>query len=116
VSIPVLVSKPGVLFTVISPAGFHILWAVRSAALTLGHDITITSACDGLHSGPDDPHHLGQAYDLRTHDLPDPDDRKLMLDTIMSTLGTAKFYGFIEDPDTGNEHIHVQLRHGIMYP
>lgn len=96
-----------------SPAGFHIIWALRTAALTLGHDIVITAGSNGQHSGPDDPHYLGNAFDLRTHDV---EDKQLMLDTITNNLGTAKFYAFIEDPDTDNEHIHVQLRHGIIYP
>jgi hypothetical protein len=31
-------------------------------------------------------------------------------------LSDAKFYAFLEDPQTENEHLHVQLRHGILYP
>lgn len=111
--IPVVRVKDGVQFTVISPAGMQILWALRSAALTCGHDLTITSACDGAHSGPEDPHHRGEAYDVRTHDLP---DKEFALSALMNNLGTTKFYGFLEAPGTDNEHIHVQLRHGILYP
>jgi hypothetical protein len=111
--IPVVRVKDGVQFTVISPAGFHMLSAFDMAARYCQHDLTITSACDGEHSGPDDPHHRGEAYDVRTHDLP---DKQLVLTTIMNYLGTTKFYGFLEDPETDNEHIHCQLRHGIMYP
>jgi|SRR6267142_4355406 len=111
--IPCVRIKDGVQFTIISPAGMYILAAIVNAAAFISHDLTITSACDGEHSGPDDPHHKGQAYDIRTHDLP---DKKLALQGIMNRLGELKFYGFIEDPDTENEHIHVQLRHGIIYP
>lgn len=110
---PVLMSKPGVLFTVIAPAGFQILTAINRAAVIIGHDITVTSACDGEHSGPDDPHHRGEAYDFRTHDLP---DKNLALATIKSLLDYDKFFAWIEDEDTPNEHIHVQLRHGMSYP
>jgi len=105
--------KEGVLFTVISPGGFEIFSALSVAAAELGHDLTITSACDGLHSGPDDPHHFGRAYDVRTHDLTDP---KLALSYIMNYLDETKFYGFIEDGGTDNEHVHVQVRHGVEYP
>lgn len=111
--IPCLRVKDGVEFSVISPAGFHILWALRQTALTCGHDLTITSACDGLHSGPDDPHPTGDAYDVRSKNLP---DKQLVLDTVMGLLGTTKFYGFLEDQDTENEHFHIQRRHGILYP
>lgn len=111
--IPCVRCKEGVQFTVISPAGMYILAAIVNAAAFISHDLTITSACDGEHSGPEDPHHKGSAYDIRTHDLP---DKKLALQGIMNRLGELKFYGFIEDPDTENEHIHVQLRHGIIYP
>lgn len=96
-----------------SPAGFHILWAVRLSALVLGHDIIITAGSNGIHSGPEDPHYKGNAFDLHTHNVP---DKQLMLDTIMANLGKEKFYGFIEDETESNEHIHVQLRHGILYP
>jgi len=105
--------KDGVEFTKIAPAGFHILAAIDSAAAFIAHDLTITSACDGEHSGPDDPHKRGEAFDVRSHDLP---DKQLALQAIMNSLGTLKFYGFIEDETEANEHLHVQLRHGIIYP
>jgi len=110
---PVLLTKPGVLFTVISPAGFQIMAALTRVAHIIGHDIEITSACDGEHSGPEDPHHKGEAYDIRTHDLP---DKHLALATLKSLLDDGKFFAWIEDEDTPNEHLHVQLRHGSAYP
>src|SRR5258707_3843230 len=81
-------------------------------ATELSHDLTITSACDGEHSGPDDPHHRGEAYDVRTHDLP---DKNGALALIQQSLGTA-FYAFLEDPDSENEHIHCQVAKGTVYP
>ena len=109
----VLLVKPGVEFKVIAPAGFRILWALTEVASGDGPDLTITSACDGAHSGPDDPHHRGEAYDVRCHDLPDP---ALVLQDLQHILGTGQFFSFIEDPGTANEHIHVQLRKGMTYP
>lgn len=107
--------KPGVEFTVIAPGGFRILSAVDRAAVRLDFDLTITSACDGEHSGPADPHHRGEAYDLRTHDLLSA-QKQTLLDTVMSYLDINHFYGFLESPGTDNEHIHVQVRKGTVYP
>jgi hypothetical protein len=76
-------------------------------------DIIITSACDGAHSGPADPHHSGEAYDLRTHHL-DDDLKKLLLQMLDAYLG-GRFFAFLEAPGTPNEHIHVQRRKGTLY-
>jgi hypothetical protein len=107
-----LLVKPGVLFTAISPAGFHILWALTEIARGSA-DLTITSACDGAHSGPDDPHHRGEAYDIRIHDQLNP---AALIQDLHQLLGTASFYAFIEDPGTPDAHIHCQLRKGAAYP
>ncbi len=104
--------KEGVQFTTIAPGGFVILGALAVVARIIGHDITITSACDGEHSGPDDPHHRGEAYDVRSHDLPSAENAVQMLS---EQLG-ARFYAFVEDEDTTNEHIHVQVDKGTEYP
>ena|SRR5438045_5669959 len=110
---PVLTSKPGVLFTVISPAGFQMLSALTRCAVIIGQDMEITSACDGEHSGPDDPHLHGNAFDVRLHGIR---DKHLALATLKSLLDYNKFFAWIEDEDAPNEHIHVQLRHGMVYP
>lgn len=104
--------KKGVEFTVIAPAGFRILSAIEAVARAHALTVTITSACDGLHSGPSDPHHLGNAYDIRTHDLPDP---VIFLQELQGELGTEEFYSFIEAEGTPNEHIHCQLAKGHTY-
>lgn len=121
-------SKPGVEFSTIAPAGFHILVALDHAAQVTGRDVTITSGTDGIHSGPDDPHHFGCAYDIRCHDLV-PDDKLTLLYQIMLELATTpfadsraaqitteQFFGWVEDAGQPNEHIHIQLRHGKQYP
>lgn len=125
--------KPGVLFTTIAPAGFRMLSAIEGAARACRVDLTITSACDGEHSGPDDPHHRGEAYDVRAHGLSDW-QKVSVLDAILractapgegppaegSTIAvgwtTAQFFGFLEAAGTDNEHLHVQLRKGRSYP
>jgi hypothetical protein len=118
--IPCLRVKEGVLFTVIAPGGFRILAALEDAADQIAHDLTITSACDGTHSGDADPHHHGEAYDVRTKDLP---DKNLALAKIKDFLAIpesqqqgSRFFAWIENEGQDNEHIHVQVRKGTVYP
>lgn len=109
----VLRTKDGVLFTVIAPGGFRILSCLDNIAKKMNLNLTITSACDGEHSGPSDPHHRGEAYDVRTHDI--TEWKQSVLADIIATLG-PQFYAFLESPDTENEHIHVQVAKGTVYP
>lgn len=106
--------KAGVLFEVIAPGGFVLLHAIQSAADALNVNLTITSGTDGMHSGYADPHHSGEAYDIRIHDFP-PDLQQKILEHIQQTAGSA-FFAFIEDPGTGNEHIHAQVKKSTKYP
>lgn len=125
--------KPGVLFTSIAPAGFRLLGAIESTARALRVELTITSACDGVHSGPDDPHHCGEAYDVRTHGFTDPVKDTIVFAIIRAcaepgaglpepipgiarSRATSRFFGFVENPGAPDEHIHVQLRRGRSYP
>jgi hypothetical protein len=115
--------KPGVQFSTIASAGFRILAALNTTAETLGHDLTITSGTDGEHSGSDDPHHSGNAYDVRSQDIA---DKQAVLLAVMNALGTPtpgsggyvteNFFGWLEQAGTANEHFHFQLRHGQVYP
>jgi hypothetical protein len=107
-------TKPGVEFAIIAPGGFVLLAAIEYAATHAGTDLVITSATDGEHSGPNDPHHRGEAYDVRTNDLPEG-LKQTVLAAIVNFSGPA-FFAFLEDPDTENEHIHCQLRKGTTYP
>lgn len=125
--------RPGVQFTTIAPAGFAILGALVYVAQVTHLDLTITSACDGQHSGPGDPHVRGEAYDVRTHDwtetvkdavcyhlidalrgqddppaVPNPD--------VARSFQTTRWFACIEAAGTSNEHLHVQLRRGRVYP
>jgi len=107
--------KSSVLFTVIAPGGFRILSAIDQCAAKSTADLVITSACDGTHSGPNDPHHRGEAYDVRSHDFT-PDEKDQVLAQIMNILGWDRFYGFLEAANTDNEHFHFQVRKGTVYP
>lgn len=106
-------TKDGVQFAKIAPGGFVLLAAIQGAAMALNYDLTITSGTDGEHSGPNDPHHLGEAYDVRTHDV--PDKNKLLL-KIRELLTPDLFYSFIESEGTDNEHLHCQVKKGTVYP
>lgn len=106
--------KSNVLFTIIAPAGFRILSAIDQCAAKLDCDLVITSGCDGAHSGPADPHHTGEAYDLRSHDF-SQEQKDVILAQINTMLGD-RFYGFLETPGTDNEHFHFQRAKGTTYP
>lgn len=107
--------KDGVRFDVIAPGGFRILAAIEDACQKVGVDLVITSACDGEHSGPTDPHHRGEAYDVRSHDF--TNEQKVdILSEIMNYLGWIHFYGFIEAPGTDTEHFHFQVKKGTVFP
>jgi hypothetical protein len=125
--------KAGVQFTTIAPAGFAILGALERAARLCRMDLTITSACDGAHSGAVDPHHRGEAYDIRTHEYPDTVKDAILwhllellrtpgeplaapVEGIPRSLATSRFFGFLEAPGAPNEHLHIQLRKGRTYP
>lgn len=98
-----------------SPGGVVILSALAYCAEMVNHDLTVTSGSDGDHSGPDDPHYKGDAYDIRIHDLPDQSTKDKVLKFLTSYLG-VRFYAFIEAPGTDNEHIHCQVAKGVPYP
>jgi hypothetical protein len=111
----VLLVKDGVQFAKIAPAGFRILAALDNVARQAGLDLTVTSACDGEHSGPNDPHHRGEAYDVRSHDL-NKEQKDMVLDLVMKWLGTERFFGWLESPGSSNEHFHFQIKKGTTYP
>ena len=106
--------KPGVRFDVIAPAGYMILAAIKAAEKLLDFDLTITSGTDGTHSGVTDPHLLGEAYDIRTHDFL-PVVKRNVLTAIMANLDPMRFYGFIEAVGEDAEHIHLQRRKGTTF-
>lgn len=122
--------KDGVEFKRIAPAGFRLLSAIEETAEHLLYDLTITSGTDGAHSGPNDPHHRGEAYDVRSHDVP-AEQRQALLEHVMWRLSsglddepapssggliTRLFFGWLENAGTDDEHFHFQLRHGATYP
>lgn len=116
--------KPGVQL-VGHPAGVRILAALDQFSRNIGIDLTVTSGADGNHSGPDDPHHFGKAYDVRSHDY--LMDKSHLISQVLAYAdgetpfgdgagyATTHFFGFLEDAGTDNEHIHFQLRKGVTF-
>jgi len=107
--------KNGVEFTTIAPGGIRLLEAISRAATKTGIDLTITSACDGEHSGPNDPHHRGEAFDVRSYDL-FPHQKREVLEAFEAELESFRFYVFLEAEGTDNEHFHMQVKKGTTYP
>jgi len=112
-----LLVKPGVEFgTVLAPAGAQILEKLKLIVAGYDFNVTITSARDGVHSGPLDPHHSGEAFDLRVNDLTPGQIGRLLSDLRLFLYGEPRrFYAFLEAPGTPNAHIHVQRRAGTTY-
>ena len=112
-----LLSKPGVAFgTVLAPAGARILEVLKQLAPEYPFDITITSARDGTHSGPGDPHHSGEAFDLRTNTLTNEQKGTLLADLRRLLYKTPRrFYAFLEAPGAPHEHVHCQRKRGEIY-
>jgi hypothetical protein len=110
---------------------FHdpILNALQVASELLGFPLVITSGIDGAHSGSNDPHHLGRAYDIRTYNWPQhenihsPND---VLGLIMRCfndgplekkdggLVSANYFGWLENAGQPGEHLHVQVRRAVV--
>ena len=113
-----LLVKAGVDFgPSLAPAGARILEVLKQLVPAYAFDITITSARDGVHSGPTDPHHSGEAFDLRTRTLTTEQKAALLADLRQTLYKTPlrHFYAFLEAPDQPNEHIHCQRRQGTVY-
>lgn len=112
-----LLVKPGVDFgTYLAPAGARILEVLKALVAGYDFDLTITSARDGAHSGPSDPHHFGEAFDIRSQDLPGVQKARVLADLQAALYRVdRRFYAFLEDPGTPNEHIHAQRRSGQSY-
>lgn len=105
--------KEGVTF-IYSPGGLSILNAIKTVSKLIAHDLTITSGSDGIHSGPDDPHYKGDAYDIRSHDL-DAVVKQQVLANLNNLLPREHFYYFIENTGQINEHFHIQVRNNTHF-
>ena len=120
--------KLGVELTRMDPAGVRLIGSLDRVARSMPVDLTVTCGCEGHPAS--DPHTLGRAYDVRTHDLtPDQKDfvlRGMLLDlqesdtdapvAVSDGLATTRFFGWLEHPGEDDEHLHVQQRKGVTFP
>lgn len=130
--------KDGVTLEPMALGGALIVAALVRAAARLDFDLEITSGTDGVHSGPTDPHKRGEADDVHSHDFT-TEQKTAILRVVMTYLGewsiamtgraasaqfvetsggfaTELYFGFLETPDTPNEHFHFQVRRGQTVP
>lgn len=120
--------KPGAKLDGLAAGGFRLLGALDRVARAADFDLTITEGT-GAHP-PNDPHTLGKACDVRTHGLTEAQKqfvlKAVMLDVeegphdapMAVSIGwaTTKFYGQLEHPGQANEHLHFQVRKGVVFP
>lgn len=101
---------------IVNEATLYMLAALRKLAAPLGFEaVFITAGTNGQHSGPEDPHYKGNALDIRTHNFPTRVARFDFAEALGTELG-RQFFAFVEDPDSANEHIHVQVAKGKVWP
>lgn len=123
----VRVKDDTVRFDRIAPAGFRLLEAISRTARAMRRDLTITCACEAHEKNT--PHDLGEAFDLRCHDI-QPDEKQALLRRLMFELSdgsedqpeevsvglaTRRFYGQIEHLGEPTEHLHIQRRRNTEY-
>lgn len=129
---PRLYVKQDVILDGLDPGGCRILSVVALAPLVLGFDQTITCGREG--HGPDDPHTLGKALDLRTRGR-SPLEIIQMIAYYQQQLGGDFFTTLFEVPvadrptldpalleyvydksDPAAQHLHLQVRRGKEFP
>lgn len=113
-----LLTKAGVDYgSSLAPAGARILDVLKQLAPTYVFDTTVTSARDGVHSGSADPHHSGEAFDVRSQGLSSADKATVLQDIrrLLYASTPRRFYAFLEDAGGPNEHFHIQRRAGTIY-
>lgn len=125
-----LFMKPGVDLSGLALGGCRILEVVAAAPARLGHAVTIT--CGREAHAPTDHHTLGEALDLRTHDLT-PEQVLALYKYMAAELG-AQFTVLYEVPigqragldplvadlvyapsNPNAQHLHAQVKNGVTY-
>lgn len=102
--------KEGVRFKVWTPALSWILDTLVYIDERIEQDIIVTSVNDGQHM-IGSRHYTNEAIDIRTHNLV---DKPKVVSLLISAIG-AKFTVLLENPDTTNEHIHIQVKKGETF-
>lgn len=99
-----------VWFEEFTPAMRRILQVVWDLNDTHKYNLVITSANDSVHM-KDSKHYDNEAIDLRTHNLKNPEEVRMLL---KSKLGD-KFTVLHESPGLPNAHLHIQTKRGTQF-
>lgn len=113
-----------------SSAGARLIGTLDRLARSRALGLTVTAGADS--HPPGDPHTLGEAFDVRIHGIQDVVDIRVLLRAILEDLegvsrdmeipgvwyaaATPTWFAQIEDFGAPNEHLHVQLRRGQVFP
>lgn len=105
--------KPGVAFTILRSEMYGLWSAFELLFAQAGLPMRITCGTDG-HTAPD-PHPVGCAYDLDTHNVPGQareltsEEKHHLVDRLREVAGD-RYYIFLENEGQEGEHIHWQIR------
>jgi hypothetical protein len=109
-------------------AGSRILGTLERAGRTLGFNVLVT--CGTEDHPPEDPHTLGEAFDVRTLNFT-PAEIVTLLHWLQAELGEAFYCQYetptaprsailaalaVVNPAATGEHLHVQRAKGTVYP
>lgn len=106
-----VICKEDVRFGGFTRALCHIINGVCQVAEQMKVEIMITSGSEGTHL-PNSKHYTYMAVDLRCNDFSEKGKRKL-IENLQIELG-PDFTVLHEGSGTPNEHIHIQLKMGLM--
>jgi hypothetical protein len=112
-----LICKETVRFKRFTPAMLHMLRVLgHSIVVAQPPELVITSANDGQHD-PHSRHYTDEALDIRVHNFPQVpgiDTVAIFVGALQQRLG-PQFTVLVEDRDTPNAHIHIQVKRGHVY-
>lgn len=77
-------------------------------------NLVVTSVNDSNHS-VNSRHYKNEAIDIRTRSFKDEIDKSKFVFKLQEMLGN-KFTVLYEDPGGPNQHIHIQVRKGELFP
>lgn len=114
-----IICKPEVRFKKFSPAIMSILNCLYSLNLqkipAFPEDFVITSVNDSLSHSTTSKHYQDLAMDVRSKNFTSLENKQFFKSRIQNYLG-PKFTILLENEGTANEHFHIQVKKGEVYP
>ncbi len=122
--------KPGARWDTPTSAGTRILGVLDRAASVCRTNLEVASGTDGAHSGPDDPHKRGLAFDVSVANLSTLliVQLKTYLEQVLGPAFTVLFecptrpvepqltaIAWV-NPDATGRHFHIQPKKGTLWP